>query len=81
MPPWDNKFVCQSYLVNEILQQVIEDENNNKDKQQPKFSRQVPKKVSKQFKPFRSNFFTENFFFDPLNVFPKPMGIISNRIM
>ena len=36
MPAWDNKFVCQSYLVNKILQQVIEDENNNKDRQQPK---------------------------------------------
>ena len=36
MPPWDNKFVCQSYFVNRILQQVIEDENNNIDRQQPK---------------------------------------------
>ena len=47
MPPWDNKFVCQSYLVIKILQQVIEDGNNNKDRQQPE-KRQ--KKVSKQFK-------------------------------
>ena len=36
MPPWDNKFVWQSYLVNRILQQVIEDEKRNKDRQQPK---------------------------------------------
>ena len=36
MPPWDKKFVGHSYLVNITLQQVIEDENNNKDSQQPK---------------------------------------------
>ena len=36
LPLWDNKFVSHSYLVIRILQQVIEDENNNKDKQQPK---------------------------------------------
>ena len=31
MPSWDKKFVCQSYLVSKFLQQIIEDENNNKD--------------------------------------------------
>ena len=36
MPPWDNTFVSQSYLFNKISQQVIEDENNNKDRQQLK---------------------------------------------
>ena len=43
MPPWDRRFVCQSYLVNKMLKQVIEDENKNKDRQQPKkFIRNVP---------------------------------------
>ena len=38
MPPWDNKFIGHSNLVNKTLQKVIEDENNsNKDRQQPKF--------------------------------------------
>ena len=36
MPPWNNKFVCQSYLVIRTLQHVTEDENNNKDSQQQK---------------------------------------------
>ena len=35
MPPWDNKFFGRSNLVNKTLQQIIEDENNNKDRQQP----------------------------------------------
>ena len=39
MPPWDNKFVGHSYLVKKTFQQVIEDENNNKDRQQPKFQK------------------------------------------
>ena len=34
MPPLDNKFVGHSYLVNKTLQKVIEEENNNKDRQQ-----------------------------------------------
>ena len=42
MPPWDNMFVCRTYLVNKILQQVIEDENNNKDWQNQKINRKVP---------------------------------------
>ena len=42
MSPWDNKFNGHSYLVNKTLQQVIEDENNNKDGQQPKLIRKVP---------------------------------------
>ena len=36
MPPWDGKVVVYSYLVNKTLQQVIEDEKNKKDRQQPK---------------------------------------------
>ena len=36
MPPWDNKFIGHSYLINKSLQHFIEDENNNKDRQQPK---------------------------------------------
>ena len=36
MPPFDNKFVCHSYFFNKTLQQVIDDENNNKDRQQTK---------------------------------------------
>ena len=36
MPPSDNKFIGHPYLVNKNIQQVIEDENNNKDRQQPK---------------------------------------------
>ena len=35
MPPWDNKFVGHSNLVNKTIQQVTEDQNNNKDRQQP----------------------------------------------
>ena len=42
MPPCDNKFVGHSILVNKTLQQVIEDQNNNKDRQQRKLSRKVP---------------------------------------
>ena len=35
MPPRDNNFVCQSYCVkNNNLQQVNEDENNKKNRQQ-----------------------------------------------
>ena len=33
---WDKKIVYHSYFVIETLQQVIDDENNNKDRQQPK---------------------------------------------
>ena len=36
MPRWDNKFVCQSYFSNKILQQPIDWENNNRDRQKPK---------------------------------------------
>ena len=36
MPPWDNMFIGHSFLFNKTLQQVIEDENNNKDRQQSK---------------------------------------------
>ena len=36
MPPGDNKFIVLSYFVNKTSQQVIEDKNNNKDRQQPK---------------------------------------------
>ena len=36
MPPWDNNIFCHKYFVNKNLQQVIGDENNNKDSQQPK---------------------------------------------
>ena len=45
MPPWDNIFVGQSYLVNKTLEQVIEAEKHNKDRQQPKI----------QYKSFRRN--------------------------
>ena len=78
MRPWDNKFVCHSNLVNRTLQQVIEDESNNKDRQQPK-SQEKSARIK-----CRSNlnhkFFSENFTYDPLNFFPKPMGTISIRI-
>ena len=43
MPPWDNEFVCHSNFVNRTLQQVIKDESNNKDWQQPKTNQKVPK--------------------------------------
>ena len=36
MPLWDNKFVGHSYLAEKTLQQFIKDENNKKDRQQPK---------------------------------------------
>ena len=36
MPPWVNKFVFQSLFIKKTLQQVIDDENNNKDRQKPK---------------------------------------------
>ena len=36
MPSWDKKFAGHSYVVNITSQQVIEDENNNKERQQPK---------------------------------------------
>ena len=42
MPQWYNKFVCQSYLVNRIVHQVIEDEYNNKDSNNQNFNRKVP---------------------------------------
>ena len=35
MPPWDKKFVGHSYVVNGTLPRVIDDENNNKHRQQP----------------------------------------------
>ena len=50
-PPWDNKFVGFLYLFNKTLQQVVEDGNNNKDRQQPKKS--VEKCEKKIFKPFK----------------------------
>ena len=79
MPPWDNEFVCQSYLVNMILQQVIEDENNNKDRQQPKI--QLKSARRKCQSNLNHNIFSENFIYDPLNVFPKPMSTISIGIL
>ena len=36
MPPWDAKFVDHSNWGNKTSQQVIEEENDNKDRQQPK---------------------------------------------
>ena len=36
MTPRDNKFVRYSYFINKILEQVIDDENNDKDRQKPK---------------------------------------------
>ena len=36
MSRWHKKFVDHSYLVIKTLQQVFEDENNIKDRQQPK---------------------------------------------
>ena len=42
MPRWDNKFVCQSYFINETLNYVIDYENNNRDRQKQKFIRKVP---------------------------------------
>ena len=42
MPQWDNKFVCQTYFINETLQHVIDYENNNRDRQKQKFIRKVP---------------------------------------
>ena len=43
MPRWDNnKFVCQSNLVNKTLQQVIDYETSNKGRKNRNFSRKVP---------------------------------------
>ena len=37
MPRWDKKSVYRSYFINKDLQQNIEYENNNKDRQNQKF--------------------------------------------
>ena len=48
MSTWYNSVVDHSYLVNRALQQVIEDENNEKDMQQS--LEKCQKKVWKHFK-------------------------------
>ena len=52
MPPWDKKVADYSYLVNRTSQQVIEDENNNKQRQAATKNsvEKCQKKLSKQFK-------------------------------
>ena len=73
------KFVFQSSLVNRVLQQVNEDENNNKDKQQPKIQEKSARRKCRS--NLNHKFFSENILYKPLNAFPKPMGTISMRIM
>ena len=52
MPPWDKKVAGYLYLVNKTLQEVFEDENNNKQRQATTNNsvEKCQKKVSKQFK-------------------------------
>ena len=67
---WDDKVVCLSYFINKPLQHVIDHENNIKYRQK----RKIKKKSARR--KFRSNLnrklYSENFIYDPLNVFPKP---------
>ena len=60
---WDDKIVCRSYFINKPLPHVIDYENNNK--------------YSRNRRKCRSNLnhqlHFENFSYDPLNVFPKPL--------
>ena len=79
MPPWDNKFVCQSYFIDKTLQQVIDDENNNKDRQKLKIQEKIARRKCRR--SFNHKLLSENFIYEPLDVFPKPMGTISNRIV
>ena len=47
----DNKIVFHAYFINKILQQIIDNENNNKRQAKTKNSvDKCQKKVSKQFK-------------------------------
>ena len=79
MPRWDNKCVCHSNFINQTLQQIIDYENNNKDRKKPKNS------VEKARRNCRCNLnqklFSENIIFDPFNIFLKSAGTISNRIL
>ena len=79
MPLRDNKFVGHSYLVNKNLKKIIEDENKTKTGNNNKI--QWKSARGKCRSNLNRKFFTENFIYDPLNVFPKPMGTIINRIM
>ena len=78
MLPWDNKFVYDSYFIDKTLQQVIDDENNNKIWQKLKIQQKSARRKCRR--NFNHKLFTENFIYNPLNAFPKPMGTIGNRI-
>ena len=73
MPPWDNKFICHSYFIIKTLQQVIDNENNKKIRQKLKFSKKSARRKCR--KNFNHKLFSENFIYDPLNLFPKPMEL------
>ena len=79
MTPWDSRFLCHPYFINKTLQQVIDDENNNKDRQTQSFSRKVPEESVEAIEIISSSL--KHFFYDPMKIFPKPMGTINNRIM
>ena len=79
MPQWDNKFVGYSYLLNKTLQQAIENEKNNKNRQQPKIQKKSARRKCRS--NLNHEFFSEIFIDNPFTLFSKLMGTISIRIM
>ena len=79
MPRGDNKFVCQSYFINKTLQQVNDYENNNRERQKPQIQQKSARRKCRSNS--NQNLFSENFIYDPLNFFPKPIGILSSKMM
>ena len=79
MPRWDNKFVCQNYFINKTLQQVIDYENDNRDRQKPKIQYKSARRICRSNSNHK--LFSENFIYDPLNFIPTKMGTISSRMM
>ena len=71
--------VCFSYLINKPLQHVLNYETTTNTDKNKKFSRKVPEESVESKK--NHELYSENFIYDPLNVFSKPLGTISFRIM
>ena len=70
--------VYVSKAINNTLQLVTDYGNNNKYRQNPKIHQKSARRKCRSH--LNHKFFSENFFYGPLNVFAKTMGAINVRI-
>ena len=78
MPRCDDKNVCDSKVINKT-KHVIDYENNIKYRQNSKIQLKSARRKCRSL--LNHKLFSENFFYDPLNVLSKPMETINIRMM